>query len=663
MDKLNKSSKKYQFQLTILVFLILITILLNIFSFLYVKSINKDLLNKIVVIQTKLDIFDQMRDIASDRLEIIQSSILQDDPFIRDEILIEHSQLGRNFFILLTKLNELKVVEVKQSQFEQMMKAVQKSSDIQNKIKDLVDSDELSSARDLASNMDTILAKKHLLIQIDKIRVHYNQLLSQQIRQTNSTTIKSFQFILILVVCILFTILLFGIKVIRNIRFTDNKLRDEIKERSKIQKELQRYQETLEKIVEERTSELIKSEARTQAIVNKAPVAIISMDIEGKIISFNPHAESIFGYKQAEILGQAMTILMPEELAQQHTKGLQHYNETGQNNILNQLVELTALHQSGKTFPIELRVNVMAFDNETFFTGMINDVSEQKNMHSQLLQAQKLESVGQLAAGIAHEINTPMQYITDNTVFIKEVYEDIQQLQLLSNKLCQSVQENKNDQQAVLDELHAMKQQIDLDFILEEIPTTLNQTLEGLHQVATIISAMKSFSHPGRENKTVSQLNTIITNTITISRNEWKYNADIETDLDDSLIDIQLHPDLIGQVILNLIVNAAYAIKDKFQTSDSPHNSEKKGIIKITTYQSDNYQIVEVMDNGGGIHEDIKDKVFDPFFTTKDVGKGTGQGLSMAYSIITEKHQGKLEFKNNVNEGTTFTIYLPISGA
>jgi len=659
MSKKIKSSKKYQSQLIILVFLILITILLNIFSFLYVKSINKNLLEKIEIIQIKLDIFDQMRDIASDRLETIQSSIIHVDPFIRDEILSEHTQLGKNFFILRTQLNKLKVLEVKKSQYEQMMQAVLKSSAIQNKIKELVDSSELEQARELASNEETILAKKQLLIQIDKIRHDYSQLLAQQVNQTNSTTMRSFQLIMLLVVILLFGILLFGIKVIRNIWSTDNKLRDEIEVRTKIQLELQKYQETLEKIVEERTSELIKSEARTQAIVKNTPVAIISMDLEGNIISFNPHAESIFGYQESEILGQSMTKLIPPESRQQHTDGIQHFIKTGESNILNQLVEAKALHQSGKTFPIELRVNVMNFDNETFFTGMINDVSEQKAMRSQLLQAQKLESVGQLAAGIAHEINTPMQYITDNTVFIKEAWEDLQEVQKLSNKLFQSVQEHKNDQHSVLDELHTLKEDIDLEYILEEMPTTLNQTLEGLQQVAKIISAMKSFSHPGKENKTATNLNTIISNTITISRNEWKYSADIESKLDDSLANIQVYPDLLGQVLLNLIVNAAHAINNKLQATDTNQAIDKNGILIVTSSQDDNQQIIEVIDNGGGINETIKDKVFDPFFTTKDVGQGTGQGLSMAYSIITEKHNGKLEFTNNNIGGTTFKISLP----
>jgi two-component system NtrC family sensor kinase len=660
MDKIHNTSRKYQYQLAVLVFLILITILLNIISFLYVKSINNNLLEKIHTIQIKLEIFDQMRDIASDRLEIIQSSIINEDPFIRDDMLIEHSQLGHNFFALMTKLNKLKVLEVKQSQFEQMMKAVSTSSDIQNKIKALVDSEELADARELASSENTILAKKNLLIQIDKIRAHYNLLLSRQISETNTVTIKNFQFIILLVVLILFAILFFGIRIIKNIWSSDMLLRKEIEERTKAQSELQIYQHTLEKIVEERNSALIKSEARTQAIVDKSPVAILSMDTDGKIISFNPHAESIFGYKQSEILGKSMTTLIPKEFHQQHNDGLQRYVETGKSTILNKLIEVNALHQSGKIFPIELRVNVMKHDNETFFTGMINDVSEQKALHSQLLQAQKLESVGQLAAGIAHEINTPMQYITDNTVFIKEAYEDIQQVLQLSNNLCQSVQENNSDQQSILTDLQSLKKEIDIEFLLQELPTTLEQTLEGLQQISNIISAMKSFSHPSNENKTTAHLNTIIQNTITISRNEWKYSADIETKFDDSLEAIQLYPDLIGQVLLNIIVNSACAISNKQQSNDKTLETEQKGIIIVATSLIESYQVIEVIDNGGGISDDIKEKVFDPFFTTKDVGKGTGQGLSMAYSIITEKHNGKLEFENNDLGGTTFKIFLPM---
>jgi signal transduction histidine kinase len=195
---------------------------------------------------------------------------------------------------------------------------------------------------------------------------------------------------------------------------------------------------------------------------------------------------------------------------------------------------------------------------------------------------------------------------------------------------------------------------VDTSYLLEEIPKAIRQTLEGVNRVATLVSAMKEFSHPGGKEKSLLDLNKAIQSTITVARNEWKYVADMETDFDPDLPQIACLPGEFNQVILNLVVNAAHAIADA-----CGEKSETKGKITIRTANYPDWVEIRVQDTGSGIPEKVRSRIFDPFFTTKDVGKGTGQGLAIARSVIVDKHQGTIHFETAEGKGSTFIIRLP----
>jgi signal transduction histidine kinase len=206
-------------------------------------------------------------------------------------------------------------------------------------------------------------------------------------------------------------------------------------------------------------------------------------------------------------------------------------------------------------------------------------------------------------------------------------------------------------------EVAAAVEQADAAYLLDEIPKAIDQTLEGVTRVSTLVSAMKEFSHPGTKDKVLLDLNHAVDSTITVARNEWKYVADLETDLDPTLPLIPCHPGEFNQVILNLIVNAAHAIADVIREGDL-----KKGNIKIQTKNCMEWAEIRVQDTGSGIPEGVRTRIFDPFFTTKEIGKGTGQGLAIARSVVVDKHGGTIHFETEMGKGTTFIIRLPHDG-
>ncbi|MES9919119.1 MAG: ATP-binding protein [Candidatus Thiodiazotropha sp.] len=188
------------------------------------------------------------------------------------------------------------------------------------------------------------------------------------------------------------------------------------------------------------------------------------------------------------------------------------------------------------------------------------------------------------------------------------------------------------------------------------MPKSIQQTLDGVDRVATIVRAMKAFSHPGTEEKTLTDINKAVDSTVTVARNVWKYHSEMQLELDPSLPQVRCIPGPINEVILNIIVNAAHAITDMIGDSGN------MGLIKITTGREDKWVAIRIADSGTGIPEDARAHVFDPFFTTKDVGKGTGQGLSLSHKIIVDQHDGELSFETETGVGTTFIIRLPLEG-
>lgn len=277
-----------------------------------------------------------------------------------------------------------------------------------------------------------------------------------------------------------------------------------------------------------------------------------------------------------------------------------------------------------------------------------------KAARRELLQVKKLTALGQLAAGITHEMNTPLQYVSDNVLFLRASLERLVGAVEAGRALLTAVQEGASTAAAVEHFVKA-QEEAELSYILEEIPCALEQCEEGLKRVNTIVSAMKDFSHPNNGNKAPTDIKGAIESTITITRNVWKHIADIETRFPPDLPLVPCLRDEFSQVILNLIVNAADAISEVTQKG-----ATGKGLIQISARVTGDWLEVTVSDTGGGIPEEIQKYVFTPFFTTKGVGKGTGQGLSIAYSSVVDKHHGHIDFVSTPGEGTTFHILLPL---
>jgi signal transduction histidine kinase len=279
---------------------------------------------------------------------------------------------------------------------------------------------------------------------------------------------------------------------------------------------------------------------------------------------------------------------------------------------------------------------------------------DQQRMETELAQNQKLESIGRLAAGIAHEINTPAQYIGDNTRFLRDVFRDIDRLLSALEQLKHGL---ASDQVAddLLQQAFSVLEQVDIDYIQSETPTAIEQTLDGIERVCKIVRAMKEFSHPGQSEKQATDLKQTIESTLTVSRNEWKYVANVVTEFEEDLPAVPCFVGDLNQALLNLIVNAAQAIGNA-----NARKTNSLGTITISTKRDGNWVEIAIADTGEGIPEHIRDKVFDHFFTTKDVGKGTGQGLSVVQNVVVQKHGGHVRFESQEGVGTTFFIRLPI---
>ncbi|MFI5952408.1 ATP-binding protein [Cryptosporangium sp. NPDC051539] len=291
--------------------------------------------------------------------------------------------------------------------------------------------------------------------------------------------------------------------------------------------------------------------------------------------------------------------------------------------------------------------------------GVGADVTRITALERQLAQATRLESIGQLAAGLAHEINTPVQYVSDNAMFLADSFTDVlEALRSIANVARGAEQDPRAGGQATVEDLRArlrlLVDGLDLDFLGTEIPSALEQTLEGIGRVAEIVRAMKEFSHPG-QGRVETDLNRAVESTVQVSRNEWKYVAEMDLDLDADLGLVPCYEGELKQVVLNLVVNAAHAIEERQRAT----GARAQGRIGIATRRRGDTVTISVSDTGTGMDEATKIRIFDPFFTTKEVGKGTGQGLAMAHNCVVGKHGGSIDVESEIGVGTTFRLNLP----
>ncbi|HZL98848.1 MAG TPA: ATP-binding protein [Planctomycetota bacterium] len=281
------------------------------------------------------------------------------------------------------------------------------------------------------------------------------------------------------------------------------------------------------------------------------------------------------------------------------------------------------------------------------------DVTERLQLETQLHQAQRLESVGTLAAGIAHEINTPMQFVGDNLRFVSQCVPGLSSLLALVPELVQAAGQGKL-RPALARRLRAAAGGVDVGFLAEELPSALGEMEEGVRRVTTIVRAMKDFSHPGQQSRQSADLNQALDTTLAVARNEYKYYADIETDF-GPLPPVDCFVADLNQVFLNLVVNAAHAIRDTVEQGGP------RGTIRIATRAEGDEVEIRVGDTGTGIPAAIRDKIFDQFFTTKPIGRGTGMGLAIVRAVVVDKHRGSVRFESEEGAGTTFIVRIPVA--
>ena len=284
---------------------------------------------------------------------------------------------------------------------------------------------------------------------------------------------------------------------------------------------------------------------------------------------------------------------------------------------------------------------------------LIREMEERFKVETELRRAQKLESVGRLAAGIAHEINTPIQFIGDSVGFLSEAFGDLQTLYLTVRDRFKQLASDADQLDATNRALEDAEDTADLEFLTQEVPMALQRTSQGVDRVAAIVRGMRVFA-PGSDAALVlANLNESIETTLIVSRSEYKYHATVSLDLGE-IPPIPCYVGEINQVILNLVVNASHAIADR-------NLAPGEGRIWVRTFIRDEFAVIEVEDNGGGIPKSAREHVFEPFFTTKSVGRGTGQGLAISYGIITDHHKGAIRFEITEDVGTKFIVELPLS--
>jgi signal transduction histidine kinase len=370
----------------------------------------------------------------------------------------------------------------------------------------------------------------------------------------------------------------------------------------------------------ETIGQLRKSEQSFASIIERATDAVLVLDPNDKVLFANPAAIRLL----ANFIEQASLPF-----------------------TLNQPLERVKISVDGHDRSFDVRVSESEWQGFPAQLVAMRDVSDRVQMELQLRQAQKLESIGQLAAGIAHEINTPIQYIGDNASFLQQGFG-------LMLGLLEEVERFVESDEAPRSMLAALER-AKPRFMRKQVPRAADQILEGVDRVSSIVSAMKEFSHPSQGCRESTDLKRTIDSTVMVARNEWKYVAELEVEHDEAIETIPVFRNELNQALLNMLVNAAHAISD---TVDGGANG--KGKINIRTKREPPWAIIEIEDTGAGIPEEIRGRIFDPFFTTKEVGKGTGQGLAICYSVIVKKHKGELLVKSEVGVGSTFVIKLPL---
>lgn len=390
----------------------------------------------------------------------------------------------------------------------------------------------------------------------------------------------------------------------------------------------------------------------SEQILGAVASVLIGVQQDGTVNLWNHAAERLFHAARTEAHGIPFaTTPLGSRSQQELLTAVQHCLETGEKQRLDR-VGFRDVDDQQRFLAVTVTAVTDADGKQTGALISVTDITEQLALEGQLNQAQKLEAIGQLAAGIAHEINTPIQFVSDNTRFLRDAFADLRPLHESHARLLGAAEESDVISDELVAQARSAIEQSDISYLEEEIPGALDQNLEGVERVATIVRAMKEFSHPGTGEKQPTDLNRALESTATVARNEWKYTADLQFELAEDLPPLPCFAGELNQVFLNLITNAAHAIEEKT-------DGHSMGVISIKTALVAGSAEIRIADTGGGVPLEIRGRIFDPFFTTKGVGRGTGQGLAIARTVIVDKHGGTLSLESELGEGSTFIIRLP----
>ena len=400
-----------------------------------------------------------------------------------------------------------------------------------------------------------------------------------------------------------------------------------------------------------------RSELLFSALFTSTTVCMSITDREGRYVATNRAFEEFLGYDTGELIGKTwMAITHPDDVGSNVSL---RTTKLGEGEAY--WMEKRYVRKDGSIIWGELSGSPLRGDDDRGLSiGAIIDISERKRAESdrdrlelELRLAQKLEAVGQLAAGIAHEINTPAQFVGDSLSFLRQAYSDVSRLLDAYRSLAGGLGLTAE----ALAPVQALEAEIDLPYLERRIAPAFDRTFDGVQRISTIVKAMKTFSHPDEDEMGLADLNAALRNSLIVARNEYRYVATATEELGDLPL-VHCFVGELNQVFLNLIVNAAHAIEDLRGTDDSA----PLGTITVRTRLDGDDALIEIHDTGGGIPEHVRDRVFDPFFTTKEVGRGTGQGLPLARVIVVERHGGSIRFDTELGLGTTFQIRIPARG-
>jgi phosphate/phosphite/phosphonate ABC transporter binding protein len=405
---------------------------------------------------------------------------------------------------------------------------------------------------------------------------------------------------------------------------------------------------------------LRQSEETFSKLAEAALDAIVMLDPQGRVSFWNSAAVKIFGYsfEEARLLKPETWLACSGATNADHPNCILRYIGNSDSPLPGTTLELTSTRKSGDTFPVEVAASSVKINQDWHIICLIRDITQRKSLEmqrqqveQQLSQHHKMTALSQLANGIAHEINTPIQTMLNNLDFLSEAFDDTRTLVRTQQRLVESARQAPPLQEAIA-ACDKIAEEIDLPFIEQEVEKTLAQSREGAQQISRIIRSMRVFATPDNPTPESCELNKLIEDVISVSRFHWYPVAHLDTELDASLPPVEIFPGELHQALLNLLMNAVQAIEAR---GKSP-----PGEIHIATHRKEDRVEVEIRDNGQGIPEEAKAHIFNPFFTTREVGQGSGQGLTLCHDIVVGKHHGTLSFESQADCGTTFTISLPL---